>query len=112
MDGQDWNPTVISGKRSSGPTAAATASKRISGAAGAERTLSAGEYSKAKTFTPESRQMMVKLRLELKKSQAELNQMCSFPPNTIRELESGRLAPTIGQLNTLNRVLKAGLKLG
>ena len=43
--------------------------------------------------------------------QVDLNVQCQFPVNTIREIEAGRLVPTIQQLNPLNRVLKTGLKL-
>ena len=66
---------------------------------------------KPKQLTPESRQEIVNKRAAMKKSQVELNQLCNFPVNTIREIEAGRIPPTIGQLNTLNRVLKTGLKL-
>jgi len=43
-------------------------------------------------------------------NQVQLNQQCGFPVNTIREIEAGRLTPNTQQLNTLNRVLKTGLK--
>jgi ribosome-binding protein aMBF1 (putative translation factor) len=42
-------------------------------------------------------------------TQADLNKYCSFPQNTIREIESGRLAPNPHQLTVLNRILKGGI---
>ncbi len=110
MSDQDWEPVVI---RSSG---AATAAKKVAGnkvapeVAHARKILNS-EIAKPKQLAPESRQEIVTTRAAMKKSQVELNQLCNFPVNTIREIEAGRLCPTIGQLNTLNRVLKTGLKL-
>lgn len=122
MDCQDWTPVKIhnaAGKpnvagASSAPAATAhTQPAKFTSEAGAERKIAEADTPlKIKTFTPASRQEIVARRAAMKKTQVELNQLCSFPPNTIREIEAGRLAPTIGQLNTLNRVLKTGLKLG
>ena len=111
MSVQDWEPVVI---RSSGT--AASAGKKMAGnkvapeVAHARKVLES-EIAKPKQLAPESRQEMVSKRAEMKKTQVELNQLCNFPVNTIREIEAGRICPSIGQLNTLNRVLKTGLKL-
>lgn len=114
---QDWNPVIL---RSSGGAPAASRStvrtivpRAPTAEAAQVRKLDAAETPiRIKTLTPESRGELVKKRVEMKKNQTELNQACNFPPNTIREIEAGRLAPTLQQLNTLNRVLKTGLKLG
>ena len=117
MDCQDWNSVTIhnaAGKphpSPAGPAGPAAPPKFTSEAGAARKLAEADSPLKIKTFTPASRQEIVARRAAMKKSQVELNQLCSFPPNTIREIEAGRLAPTIGQLNTLNRVLKTGLKL-
>lgn len=114
MDGQDWNPTILRNTAATGSKSSAfrTIAPKSSSAAQAERKLAdATEVGKLKRLAPESRQALVQLRVGLKKNQTELNQMCSFPANTIREIEAGRLVPTIGQLNTLNRILKTGLRL-
>jgi hypothetical protein len=70
---------------------------------------------KQKVLAPESRQAIINFRVgpdvPVKRTQAELNTMCRFPPNTIRDIEAGKLTPSIGQLNVLNQVLKTGLKL-
>jgi ribosome-binding protein aMBF1 (putative translation factor) len=114
MDCQDWNSVTIhntAGRPQGSAPVPATPPKFTSEAGAARKLADADAPLKIKTFTPASRQEIVARRAAMKKSQVELNQLCSFPPNTIREIEAGRLAPTIGQLNTLNRILKTGLKL-
>ncbi len=113
MDCQDWTPTTItSSKATAASKTAAAASRKVAPeVAHARKVEQADGPVKPKQLAPESRQEIVNTRAAMKKSQVELNQLCNFPVNTIREIEAGRLTPTIGQLNTLNRVLKTGLKL-
>ncbi len=111
---QDWIPVTI---RSSRPKVAETVSKAITGSgqqrndAAHARRLAESEYEKPKRLAPESRVALVQGRIALKKNQTEMNAACNFPPNTIREIEAGRLCPSTQQLNTLNRILKTGLRL-
>jgi ribosome-binding protein aMBF1 (putative translation factor) len=113
MDCQDWTPTTITSSKVTAATKAASAVMRkiAPEAAHARKIEQADGPVKPKQLAPESRQEIVKTRATMKKSQVELNQLCNFPVHTIREIEAGRLTPTIGQLNTLNRVLKTGLKM-
>ena len=113
MDCQDWNTTTItSTKATAAAKAAASAPRKIAPEVAHARKLADAETAtRAKQLAPESRQEIVTKRAAMKKSQVELNQLCNFPVNTMREIEAGRLTPNIGQLNTLNRVLKTGLKL-
>jgi ribosome-binding protein aMBF1 (putative translation factor) len=113
MDCQDWTPTTItSTKAAATARAAATTQRKIAPEVAHARKIENAEGpTRAKQLAPESRHEIVMKRAEMKKSQVELNQLCNFPVNTIREIEAGRLTPTIGQLNTLNRVLKTGLKM-
>lgn len=69
------------------------------------------EYVKTKMLAPESRQELVQRRLAEKLTQQQLDQRCSFPAHTIRDLEANKRAPTQKELQTLNRVLKCGLRL-
>lgn len=113
MDGQDWNPLTITSKVAVAAAKAARAGPPVTAeAAQARRVAAADGPVKLKTLLPESRQELIAKRVALKKNQAELNTLCNFPPNTIREIEAGRQTPSSGQLNTLNRILKAALKLG
>ena len=64
---------------------------------------------KLKTLSMEMRQEITNRRVSKLWTQADLNKYCSFPQNTIREIESGRLAPNQHQLTVLNRILKGGI---
>jgi DNA-binding transcriptional regulator YiaG len=69
------------------------------------------EYGKPKMLSHESRQELVQRRLAEKLTQQQLDQRCSFPAHTVRDLEANKRAPTTKELQTLNRVLKCGLRL-
>ena len=118
MSVQDWTPVTIHGKQTTTgpvPSANATASTHYKGspeAAHARKLNEADDTIKLKKLMPQSRQEIVNRRALEKWSQQDLNQRCNFPVKTIREIEAGRLQPTIQQLNTLNRILKTGLKMG
>jgi ribosome-binding protein aMBF1 (putative translation factor) len=64
---------------------------------------------KLKTLSMEMRQEITNRRVAKLWTQADLNKFCSFPQNTIRDIESGRVAPNQQQLNMLNRILKGGI---
>lgn len=115
MDCQDWSPLKI---QSTTATAIASAKKMSSGrmkvtpgAAQARKIDTADAPIKLKQLATESRQEIIQKRLAMKKNQSELNTLCAFAPNTIRDIEAGKLTPSPGQLNNLNRILKASLKM-
>jgi ribosome-binding protein aMBF1 (putative translation factor) len=113
MDGQDWDPLTITSKQGVAKAkAVANAVRKVSASVAQARKVEAADGPvKQKVLDPASRQAIVAYRVAQQKSQTEFNQMCQFPANTIREIEAGRLTPSIGQLNTLNRIMKMGLKL-
>jgi ribosome-binding protein aMBF1 (putative translation factor) len=115
MDHQDWTPTILrNGKVMQARKAAEQAAKpKLSAEAIRLAKLDNLEdgIKRSKVLSAESRQAMMRLRAEQKWTQRDLDMRCSFPANTIRELESGRIAPSPTQLNIVNRVLKTGLKL-
>ncbi len=110
MDHQDWNPVTLRGKN---PTRATTkeVQPKSSGIGAHLAKIEREEIGKQKTLASESRKEMIAARLALKKTQVELDRLCAFPANTIRDLEAGKLTPTTAQLNRLNRELKLGLRL-
>ena len=120
MDGQDWTPVIL-GKRSyaSALRSSTTSSARVAPAPPKRsndvfhlaKVEAAEAPVKMKTLTAESRQKIVAYRALREITQKQLDQACSFPANTMRELESGRLTPSTGQLNTLNRFVGGGLRL-
>jgi hypothetical protein len=112
MQHQDWAPLTISNKAAPKKTVTAAPVKISSEAAHARKIADADAPIKLKQLSTQSRQDMVRARTEgLKKTQVELNQMCRFPPNTIREIEAGKLTPSGGQLNVLSQQLRIPLRL-
>jgi hypothetical protein len=109
MDGQDWEPiTVGSAKRAAAPKPAHAPGAKLLHA------LEDDDAPKKPTrsLSKESRESIIALRNARtpKLSQVELNTLCSFPANTIRDIEAGRLCPSPKQLDVLNRVLRTTLK--
>jgi len=115
MSHQDWSPMTI---RSAGAvrearaaTVASVSAARSAAAAAAAEREDGPPKPTHRTLSAESRAELVRLRTtERKLTQVQLNTLCSFPPNTIRDFESGKIAPTPTQLNVLNRILHAALK--
>jgi len=124
MDDQDW--TVVTVKRSGSKSGGGSLPYRgsdMTKASGSKnphtfnapgsadmRLVEQTEIGKLKRLSPESRKEIVQKRVALGQNQVQLNQMCRFPVNTIREIESGRMCPNPQQLGTLNRILKSSLK--
>jgi len=108
MECQDWETVTVrkktktAGAKFSGP--------RVSSDVVQARKLDDADIVKLKQLSKESRQELVSRRSLAKMTQVQLNQACQFPINTINKIESGQLSPSVSQLNTLNRVLKTGLK--
>lgn len=107
MDGQDWQ-TITINKTARKTTAA---HPPVSSALAVARRLEHDETPKPKkSLSSESRQAILQGRVANKWNQTQLNTQCSFPQNTIRDIENGKLCPTPQQLNILSRVLKTVLK--
>lgn len=116
MDHQNWEPVVI---RKSAASLKADAQRKGSVEAQERRSTEASrlaklereDYVKPKMLSAASRQELVQRRLAEKLTQQQLDQRCSFPAHTVRDLEANRRAPTPKELATLNRVLHCGLRL-
>lgn len=108
MDGQDWQTvTLVKNGRKTVPTSHAPVSAGVA----AVRRLEHDDIPKPnKSLSTESRQAILQGRVANKWNQTQLNTQCSFPQNTIRDIENGKLCPTPQQLNVLSRVLKIVLK--
>ena len=108
MDCQDWDSVKIGthARRPVAPRPAKPAGTKALHALEDETPVP------TKSLSAESRATIVRLRTtrEPPMTQAGLNTACSFPANTIRDIESGKLCPTPTQLNVLNRVLRTALK--
>ena len=109
MDCQDWETVTIRSKKKNTP-GDSNKGIRISSYSVQARKLDSADIVVLKQLSKESRQELVSRRSLAKMTQVQLNQVCQFPIHTINKIESGQLSPSISQLNTLNRVLKMGLK--
>lgn len=110
MDCQDWETVKVGSKTRPAPT------HRPAHTAGTKAMRAADDGDAPpkppRSLSSVSRAEIIRIRttMEPKKTQADLNTACSFPPNLIRDIEAGRVTPTPMQLNVLNRVLRAALK--
>jgi len=115
MDNQDWELVTVRRSKNSAPIGKSTSTASVpnySPTASASRKLAdATDVGKHKHLTSESRQTLIAFRAANSWTQVQLNQKCAFPLNTIRDIEAGKVTPSIGQLNALNRILKCGLQL-
>ena len=109
-DGQDWSHVTIRGKPKAASPQGGPVPKYNSQASHLRKIEQADGPIKLKHLSSESKQMIIAKRVANGWNQTQLNQQCQFPLHTIRDIENGKLTPTPGQLNVLNRVLKAGLK--
>jgi ribosome-binding protein aMBF1 (putative translation factor) len=120
MDCQDWTPVTLGHRRGGGGGGGSGGSSRASGtparplasaAVVAARRAEEEDIPKLKKhLSSASRAEITSKRIQRGQSQIQLNQECSFPPNTIRDFENGRAVPTPTQLNILNRVLGLALR--
>jgi ribosome-binding protein aMBF1 (putative translation factor) len=108
MDFQDWTPVVA--KKSKARAHTSHLPSHTPGVSTIHRLENEELPTFKKHLSPETRQHIVAKRVEKGWNQQQLNAQCSFPPNTVRDIENGRQIPTPMQLNILNRVLGISLK--
>lgn len=68
------------------------------------------EMVKPKELDPDCRKAMIAARVERKLTQVQLNTACSFPTNTINQIENGKMQPTPLQMASISRVLGITMK--
>ena len=108
MEYQDWTPVVVKKQK---PTTQIVAKHNNPDHVLLKKLEDNTIHVKPKMFSHESKQLIIKYRIDNKLSQADLDARCSFPKNTIQQLEANKRGPTTKELQTLNRVLKTGLTL-
>ena len=114
MDHQNWEPVILHkpvDRKATLRSGQKNIVERKSDEGARLAKIEQTDYAKPKMLTPESRQELVQRRLAEKLTQQQLDQCCCFPAHTLRDLEANKRAPTSKELQTLNRVLKCGLKL-
>ena len=108
MESQDWTPVVLKKHTLKTQIVAKNTNPEY---AYMKKLENEEIHVKPKMFSNESKQAIIQYRISNKLSQGELDARCSFPRNTIQQLESNKRGPTTKELQTLNRVLKTGLTL-
>jgi len=112
MDGQDWNVVQIRNQAAVRSMTQAGAAPRASNeAAHAAKVAAAETPGRIKTFSTEAVRAIQDYRRAHELTQKQLDQKCSFPPNTMQALEGRKTGPTPRQLQVLNQLLKTGLTL-
>jgi hypothetical protein len=111
MDGQDWDPVSVGRRRSAAASASSSGGHRSTSSVIAAKLDASEAPTRSKLLSADSVRVIQDYRRAHTMTQEQLNRVCSFPPNTIKKLEGRTGAPEIGQLQTLNRVLKTGLTL-
>jgi ribosome-binding protein aMBF1 (putative translation factor) len=106
MDNTGWT-TIVKKKKSTKPKEEET--NRQPSLPEKKHVVFKDEVYAKKYLSLETRQDITNRRVSKLWTQADLNKYCSFPVNTIREIESGRVTPSPQQLNVLNRILKGGI---
>lgn len=109
---QDWTPVILRSGKKVGASAPHHVTRSVAAQTALNIEKAPMDKSVQKKLSAESRSTLTAKRAAMKLTQVQLNQRCSFPPNTIRDLENGSLCPSNGQLNLLNRIIGGGLRLG
>lgn len=116
-DFMDLKPIVMPGVRSSSALArdgaGAIKPSPLSQSAAQARKLD-GDVDgapKQKKVDPETRQAMIRARVEKGWTQDQADVQCSFPKHTFKAIENGTLTPTGQMLSRISRNLKVDIKL-
>lgn len=119
MDSQDWT-TVVLKKR--GYTSSPSSSKKASiqerkpnnegqRLAAIEKRIDNNETIVQKKLEPESKKILIQMRLSKGLTQEQADQLCGMPRNSFRELEAGRRLPSGRDISSIQKQLGVALKL-
>jgi hypothetical protein len=117
MDSQDWTPVII--KRRYTKKELIQKGKTMTEVRDPERNEKIrlakieddDNIGPKKQINSESLQELIRKRIELKVNQERADTLCSFPRNTIKEIEAKRLLPNEEQKRRIQRYLGVQLKI-
>lgn len=111
MEGQDWTPVVLGGRRTTKQiqerNKTSTEGQRL---ASLEKRIDNNESIVKKHTDPESIRALIKVRIDKKLTQDAADKLCGFPRHTFREIEAGRLIPNTKQLGVIQRFLGIAIR--
>lgn len=64
-----------------------------------------------KRLQPESIQQLIRKRIEMKLNQEKADQLCNFPRNTFKDLESNRALPNSKQQSMIQKIFGVQLRI-
>jgi len=109
MDHQDWQTVTM--KKHGASNKSTDSRTPVTAHVALLRKLDSEAPVRVKSLSSTSRQAMTAARTANSWTQVQLNTMCCFPTNTIRDIENGKTIPNGAQLTIINRILKQSLKL-
>ena len=109
---QDWDKVVIKGGASKTiPPRYTNPVVNISPEAIKMKKIEEGEITKLKCLSIESRQELIKARVEKKYTQEKFAQALAMPANLYKDIENGKTIPQQNILSKINRFLGTNAKL-
>jgi ABC-type xylose transport system substrate-binding protein len=120
-DTQDWTPVVLKKTRKVADAAAhrSGATKIVERPAGTEaqrlasleKKIENNEAIIRKHIDSTTLKSLIQTRIEKKLTQINTDNLCGFPRNTFREIESGRLIPNSKQISLIQKSLGVVIRL-
>jgi len=101
MSDQDWTPVVL---RRTPKKTQSSQKKHVSESLDMT-------YASKKYVTSESLQALIRKRIELALNQEKADQLCAFPVNTFKKIESKQLIPTSNIQMAIQKKLSVQLKI-
>jgi len=112
MDGQDWTTVTFNKSRGNKNTIKERQpNNEAQRLAAVERKIDNNEVIIQKKLDPESKKLLIQMRLAQSLNQEKADQLCGLPRNSFRELEAGRRVPTGKEISSIQKYLGVSLKL-
>lgn len=121
MDGQDWKTVVLhkqpnKNDKKNAKNGTTVLEKRMPQPEFSKKFAESDEIHKPKQVSKSMSDQIRTAREAMRNpdgsvvTQSDLNKMCAFPPNTIRDFENGTAVPDSNKVNKLSKILKVQLK--
>jgi hypothetical protein len=107
MDCQDWTTVVLRKNSQKSPAVPYDSEKARLAKLEQQDSLDAPK----KRLQTESLQSLIRRRIEMKLNQEKADQLCNFPRNTFKNIESYREIPTPKQQSIIQKVFSIQLKI-
>jgi hypothetical protein len=117
MDGQDWTPVTVRRRFSkkemtlSGQASLQQRDPNKSEKIRIAKLENAEGPGPKKKISPESLQLLIRKRIEMSVNQEKADSLCSFPRNTLKEIEANRLIPNEEQKRRIQQHFGIQLKI-